>query len=232
MAAPSPRTKPSRSTSQGRDARSGSSLRRLMACIWAKQAIGSGWMTPSVPPTTTTSARPSRIMSMPSAIDSLLEAQAETGVCTPAWAPEPEADVGGGGVGHQHRDGQRADAAGALLLLDVPVAEQRLQTADAGGDRHAEPFAIDRVVLLQAEAGVAPGLQGGDDAELGRAVQPAGLDPLQHLGRIDGGARRRSVRPGRRPSPARSCSHRSGRRAGPPRCWPRHRRAEWWRRGR
>ena len=41
---------PSRSTSHGRDARSGSSLRRLMACIWAKLAIGSGWMTPSVPP--------------------------------------------------------------------------------------------------------------------------------------------------------------------------------------
>ena len=87
IAAPSPITKPSRSTSQGRDARSGSSLRRLIACIWAKQAMGIGWMQASVPPTTTTSARPSRIMSRPSEIASLLDAQAETGACTPARAP-------------------------------------------------------------------------------------------------------------------------------------------------
>ena len=106
---------------------------------------------------------------------------------------EPEADVGGGRVGHQHRDGQRADPSGALLLLDVPVAEQRLQTADSGGDGHAEPFAVDRVVLFEAEAGVRPGLHGGDHAQLGRAVQPAGLDPLQDLGRIDRGDGRRSV---------------------------------------
>ena len=58
-----------------------------MACIWAKQAMGIGWMTPSVPPTTTTSARPRRIMSMPYAIASLLEAQADTGAWAPAWAP-------------------------------------------------------------------------------------------------------------------------------------------------
>ena len=103
--------------------------------------------------------------------------------------PDPEADVGGSGVGHQHRDGQRTDAAGALLLLDVPVAQQGVQTADPGGDGHAEPFPVDRIVFLEAEAGVAPRLHGSDHAELGRAVQPAGLDPLQHLGRIDGGAR-------------------------------------------
>ena len=87
ITAPSPSTKPSRSTSQGRDARSGSSLRRLIACIWAKLAMGSGWMQDSVPPTTTTSARPSRIMSSPSEMDSLLDAQADTGVCAPARAP-------------------------------------------------------------------------------------------------------------------------------------------------
>ena len=85
---------------------------------------------------------------MPSAIDSLLEAQADTGVCTPAWAPSRRLTLAGGGVGHQHRDGQRADPPGALLLLDVPVAEQGVQAADAGGDGHAEPFPVDRVVLL------------------------------------------------------------------------------------
>jgi hypothetical protein len=45
-----------------------------------------GWITASVPPTMTTSARPSLIMSTPSAIDSLLDAQAEMVVWTPARA--------------------------------------------------------------------------------------------------------------------------------------------------
>ena len=44
-------------------------------------------MAASVPPTTTTSARPRRIRSRPREIASLPDAQAETGVCTPALAP-------------------------------------------------------------------------------------------------------------------------------------------------
>ncbi len=43
-------------------------------------------MVASVPPTTAMSARPSRSRSRPSEIASLEEAQAETGVCTPAFA--------------------------------------------------------------------------------------------------------------------------------------------------
>ena len=86
-AAPSPSTKPSRPLSHGREAAPGSSLRLDSAIIWPKAAIGSAWTAASVPPQTTTSARPSRIMSMPSAIASLPEAHAETGVCTPALAP-------------------------------------------------------------------------------------------------------------------------------------------------
>ncbi len=79
-------TKPSRPRSHGREARSGSSLRRLSACIWPKAAIGSGWMVASVPPTTAMSARPSRSWSRASEMASLEEAQADTGVCTPALA--------------------------------------------------------------------------------------------------------------------------------------------------
>ena len=45
-------------------------------------AIGSGWIAASVPPTTTTSARPSRIWSTPMATPSLPEAHADTGLCT------------------------------------------------------------------------------------------------------------------------------------------------------
>jgi hypothetical protein len=72
---------------QDRDARSGSSLRRDSAIIWPNAAIGSGCTAASVPPASTTSARPARIMSRPNEIDSLPEAHAETGVWTPARAP-------------------------------------------------------------------------------------------------------------------------------------------------
>ena len=60
--APSPMTKPSRSMSYGREAAVGSSLRVDSARIAAKPAIVIGWMTASVPPQMTTSARPVWIM--------------------------------------------------------------------------------------------------------------------------------------------------------------------------
>ena len=55
------------------------SLRRLRACIWAKALMGSGWITPSEPPTTAMSQRPNRIWSSPSEMASFDEAQALTG---------------------------------------------------------------------------------------------------------------------------------------------------------
>ena len=85
--APSPSTNPSRPLSNGRDARSGSSLRVDIARICAKPAMFSGWMHASVPPTTTMSARPSWIRSRPCAIASEPDAHALTVVCTPARAP-------------------------------------------------------------------------------------------------------------------------------------------------
>src|SRR4051812_17792248 len=84
--APSPMTNPSRPLSQGREAFSGSSLRVDIARMDAKPAIGSGWITASVPPATTTSARPERMMSRPSARASEPVAQALAMACTPAWA--------------------------------------------------------------------------------------------------------------------------------------------------
>ncbi|CAM5291509.1 hypothetical protein SCALM49S_08783 [Streptomyces californicus] len=47
----------------GRDAFSGSSLLLDIAIMLANAAIGSGWIAASVPPATTTSARPVRIIS-------------------------------------------------------------------------------------------------------------------------------------------------------------------------
>ena len=56
MPAPSPQTKPSRPLSQGRLARSGSSLRRLSANIALKPAMPIGVMVASAPPAIITSA--------------------------------------------------------------------------------------------------------------------------------------------------------------------------------
>src|SRR5262245_64982416 len=61
-------TKPSRSTSNGRDARPGSSLRVLIAPIRANAETVSGVTGASVAPATTTSALPSRTMRTPSPI--------------------------------------------------------------------------------------------------------------------------------------------------------------------
>ena len=176
-AAPSPSTKPSRSTSQGRDARSGSSLRRLIACIWAKQAIGSGWMQASVPPTTTTSARPSRIMSSPSEMASLLDAQADTGACAPARAPSRMLTLPADALAISIGMASGLTRRDPFSFWTSQLAEQGVQAADAGGDGHAEPVAVDRVVLLQAEAGVAPGLHRRDHAPAGPSGPGAGPRP-------------------------------------------------------
>src|SRR3954469_6072262 len=97
--APSPSTKPSRRLSHGREAFSGSSLRVDMARIEAKPAIGSGWMTASVPPATTTSARPDRMMSRPHDTASAPVAQALAIECTPALAPSSRPTYAAGPLG-------------------------------------------------------------------------------------------------------------------------------------
>ena len=83
---------------------------------------------------------------------SLLEAQADTGACSPAWAPSRRPTLAAVALAISIGIGQRADPAGALLLLDVPLPEQGVQAADAGGDGDAEPVAVDRVVVLAARS--------------------------------------------------------------------------------
>ena len=88
MSAPaSPNTKPSRSLSNGRDARSGSSLRVDMARIIENAAMGSASMGPSTPPQTATSASPMTIWRHAWTMASEPDEQADTGVITPARAP-------------------------------------------------------------------------------------------------------------------------------------------------
>ena len=65
MPAPSPSTKPSLPRSNGRDARSGSSLRSDSARMAANAPMFSSMIAASVPPAMTMSARPDLIMSMP-----------------------------------------------------------------------------------------------------------------------------------------------------------------------
>ncbi len=100
-----------------------------------------------------------------------------------------QADLGRGGVGHQHRDGERRDPAGALLLEDVVVVEEGVDAADAGGHRDPDALVLEVARLLQdVEARVAPRFHRRDHRELRGAVQAAGLDPLEDLGRLDGHA--------------------------------------------
>ena len=71
-------TKPSRTASNGRDARAGSSLRVVRARAEQNEATDIGEMHDSAPPTRTTSAAPVRMYSIPRARAWPLEAQAVT----------------------------------------------------------------------------------------------------------------------------------------------------------
>ena len=108
------------------------------------------------------------------------------GCVHPGSGTQPKTDVGCRGVGHQHRDSQWADSACAFLFLDVPVGKQGDHSADACGNGNAKTLTVDGIVLPQPVPSVLPGLHSGDNCQLGRAVEPAGLNPLQDLGGIDG----------------------------------------------
>ena len=99
MPAPSPRTKPSRALSNGRDAAAGSSVRFDNARMAAKPAMGRGWIAASAPPATTTSASPARRISRPIATASAPDAQALTGARTPARAPSARPTAAAGPFG-------------------------------------------------------------------------------------------------------------------------------------
>ena len=76
MPAPSPRTKPSRCRSNGRDALVGSSLRVDRAVSRLKPVTPKGWIMLCEPPASIRSASPWRINSVASPMAWLLAAQA------------------------------------------------------------------------------------------------------------------------------------------------------------
>ena len=111
--APSPITKPSRSWSNGRLARCGSSFRVERARALPKPASAIGVMVASLPPATITSASPARMRRSASPIACAPEAHAET---VPKFGPsqsELDRDLSRGHVRDHHRDEERADAARA-----------------------------------------------------------------------------------------------------------------------
>ncbi len=78
------------------------------------------------------------------------------------------------------------DPARALFLLDVPVAQQRVKTADAGAERDEQTVGIDGGLVVQTQSRVCPGLERRDHGELRRAVELAGRDAVHHRGGVDG----------------------------------------------
>ena len=86
MPAPSPRTKPSRSRSNGREALVGSSLRVHSAVSRLKPVTPNGWIMLCVPPESITSASPRRMISTASPIAWLLAAQAVRQLGFGPWA--------------------------------------------------------------------------------------------------------------------------------------------------
>nr|BFE75601.1 hypothetical protein GCM10020092_089020 [Actinoplanes digitatis] len=141
--------------SQGREAFSGASLRADMARIEAKPAIGSGWITASVP-LSHDHVGPAGADDVQAERDRLGAGRAGAGHRVDArLGAELEADPGGGAVGHQHRHGVRADPARPEGLQDVVLGQQGLRAADAAAEADGEPLGVETGVL---EAAVGPGL--------------------------------------------------------------------------
>ncbi len=174
--------------SQGRDAAAGSSLRLLSARIAANAASGKGWMQASVPPTTTTSARPLRIICRPCATASAPEAHADTGVWTPARAESSRPTTAAGPLGISIGMVCGLTRRGPGLAVDVPLAEQGERATDAGGD-------ADRRAARGSTSGVpasAHASRAAIERELLGAVELARLDPVEHVSRVDRHATRRT----------------------------------------
>jgi hypothetical protein len=100
-----------------------------------------------------------------------------------ALGADRKADRRGRAVGHEHRDGERRDPLGALLLEDVVLVEQGDRATDTGADDDRYP---QRVHAGVGGAGVPPGLLGGDDRHLLAAVQSPGAHAVDLIGRVDG----------------------------------------------
>ena len=110
-------------------------------------------------------------------------AQALATECTPALAPSSRPTQAAGPFGISIGTVCGETRRGPGRLQDVVLGEQGLRAADAGADADGEPLRVEAGV---GQAGVGPGLLRGDQRDRLGAVQPAQLDPVEHLGRLDG----------------------------------------------
>ena len=136
--APSPMMKPSRSRSNGRLARAGSSLRVDSARIAAKPPSPIGVIAASEPPAIIASAAPRRIISKASPMAC---AEAEQAVQVAEFGPlgaEPDRDLPGGQVDDGRGNEERRDAARPALEIRLVLALDGAEAADARGDEHAD----------------------------------------------------------------------------------------------
>ena len=83
-----------------------------------------------------------------------------------------QANIGRRCIGHQHRDGKGTNPFEALVLLNVPLTEQRVQATNTGSTAHHQAFGVNAVgtgIVVgfgKLQAGVGPGLLGSDKGQL------------------------------------------------------------------
>ena len=193
-------TKPSRSSSQGREARSGVSLKRVdSARAAAKPATPIRQIAASAPPATMTSASPSAIMRLASPIACAPVEQAVTtawlGPLNPkrieTWPLTRLIRLAGMKNGLTRR--------GPRCSSSTAVSAMVLEPADAGADQDPGPLALP--LVLRRPAGILDRLARRRDAVQDEGVVLAHVLGLEHLLGAGRRPRPRSA-PGRRSWPA------------------------------
>ena len=161
-------TKPARVASNGRDARVGSSSSATSPRIAQKPARITGCMHASVPPASTTSASPRRIISAPSPTACEPGRARRHGRVVRAAQPEVDRDLPARRVDEDVREEPRRHAIVAALAEDVVLLEDADDAADRGPDEDPGARRIDAL-----DAGVRPRLARGGDRENDVPLEPA-----------------------------------------------------------
>ena len=172
--APSARTNPSRSRSNGRLARVGSSLRVDRALIEANPPRPMWVIAASLPPVTITSAQPVW-MSLSAVADRIGRrgARRRHRRARPLQSPA-DRELAAGGVDHQLGNHERADPRRPLLHHHGVLALKLVEPADARADHHPALFFGYR---REIDSGVLDGRDGGGQGELRESIEvPRFLD--------------------------------------------------------
>ena len=142
MPAPSPMTKPSRSLSQGRLARAGSSLRVESARMAANPPTPMGVMAASAPPAIMTSASPRWMMRKESPMEWALVVQAVAVASFGPLAPNAHGNVSGGEVDDGGGNEEGRDLARSAFEERGVFALDDVESADAGADVNADHLGV------------------------------------------------------------------------------------------